>query len=182
MTQPTRIMLDIETLGTGHDAAIVQIGACRFDLDGTRNEFTCHVSLTSADLGIIDGSTVGWWMTQDDAARRSVFAPEGGGASLESALRAFFEWCRKAPITEVWANAPTFDCALVRDAARRTALDAGNVYVVPWSFREERCYRTLYAIAGGERAVPTVAHDALADAVAQATYAAAALRRLGVRV
>ena len=64
------IMLDLETMGTGTQAAIVAIGAVEFDLEKgiLGEEFYRTVDLSSSIScgGIIDADTVLWWMQQSE--------------------------------------------------------------------------------------------------------------------
>lgn len=42
------IMLDLETMGNGPDAAIIAVGACKFDTIGVLDTYYCVVDLTSS--------------------------------------------------------------------------------------------------------------------------------------
>ena len=71
----TEIMLDLETMGLGPDAAIVAIGAVAFDTSTLAIDpckFFVAVDLESSvrSGGVMDASTVMWWMQQDEVARR----------------------------------------------------------------------------------------------------------------
>ena len=69
------VMVDLETLGNTSTAAIIQIGACVFDTEGTGERFCATVSFESAlQWGDPTASTLEWWMEQSDAARKSVLA------------------------------------------------------------------------------------------------------------
>ena len=87
------VMLDLETMGNGPDSAIIAIGAVEFDLaeQKTGHGFYVHVDLESAVKagGVVDASTVLWWMKQGDQAR-SAFARQG--ERMEVALHLFSEW------------------------------------------------------------------------------------------
>lgn len=69
----TDVMLDLETMGQGPDAAIVAIGAVSFDLEAGKlgSEFYTVVDLTSSVEagGKMDPSTVLWWLQQSEQAR-----------------------------------------------------------------------------------------------------------------
>jgi len=73
--------------------------------------------------------------------------------------------------TIVWGNDPAFDCVILEDLYRTLwSCDA------PWRFYNRRCVRTYRSLPGAElvpRAMPTVAHDPLADAIAQAQHVCA---------
>jgi len=64
------IMLDLETMGNGNNAAIIAIGAVKFDQDITDRFYKTIDLDSSVDVGLeIDPSTVLWWMKQGDDAR-----------------------------------------------------------------------------------------------------------------
>jgi exodeoxyribonuclease VIII len=60
------VMVDLETMGNGPAAAIVAIGAVEFDPDTGQlgREFYREVDLEDSAFrgGVIDASTVLWWM------------------------------------------------------------------------------------------------------------------------
>lgn len=159
------IMIDIETLGTSANSVILSIGAVAFDENGLTNEFYTNVNIDSClEAGLkIEGRTLRWWMEQSDAARK-VFSLEG--SSLRDALvmlRDAFDWSD----TLVWANGTNFDLPILDTAYAACGLRS------PWVYNNVRDYRTLrYQLDNDEfnalRVRPTVAHDALADAKAQA--------------
>jgi len=171
------VMIDLETMGTGPRGAIVSIGAVLFDLNTGDLGASIHeqVSLKSCtDHGlVIDASTVLWWMKQKPEAQASwnVEFPKQLPAAL-GVLAALVNGAqtKKGRGVQVWANAPTFDCAILR-----SAYSAVN-YAVPWAYQDERCVRTLVALArdtGFEaKATPRtgVAHSALDDCLYQIEY------------
>lgn len=178
---PLHVMLDIETMGTRPGSAIASIGACTFGEGGTgRDCFEIAVTLVGQDrLGLtIDPETVLWWLGQSEPARDAL---RDGGAPLRDALAAFSAWLlnlrrlRGAAEIRIWGNGASFDPVLLEAAYR--AADAGPP---PWRYRQVRDLRTLLDLAGLDmRAFPSVvAHSALADAIAQATAAEAALKAL----
>lgn len=138
------LMIDIETMGTDTDAAIISIGAVRFDLEtGDVGAFAHEpVNLhTSVDVGMkIDPGTVLWWLRQSREAQDSwnVDSPKSlvSGLSVLSTLAKM-----EGGVYQVWANAPTFDCAILRTAFTKTGI------TVPWKYYSERCVRTLIGLA-----------------------------------
>jgi hypothetical protein len=83
------IMLDLETFGTGTNAAVVSIGACAFNIEtGEVNDvdvFHARIDLSkSRSPGVIDASTVEWWMRQNEEARMELLS--GMRFTLEDAL------------------------------------------------------------------------------------------------
>lgn len=175
------IMLDLETMGAGPDAAIVAIGAVTFDLDaGTIGErFYAPVDLSSSVAvgGVQDPGTVQWWLLQSDAARAEIVRP---GLQIASALDAFAVWVRREadPKTvKVWGNGAGFDAVILRRAYERAALAA------PWSHWNDRCYRTIKALHPEIKLVRIgTHHNAVDDAESQARHLMAMLRGCVVRV
>lgn len=170
----TDIMLDLETLSTAPDAAIVAIGACTFSTDGRtltegeRRTFYAPVDLESSQRhgGRIDAATVRWWMAQSDAARQVFSGKEG--IPLPAALLAFSAFCGTDDNIRIWGNGAAFDNIILRQAYQRCELPT------PWKYAGDRCFRTLKALRdfGSEYLVkPAVAHNALSDALAQAATA-----------
>jgi DNA polymerase III epsilon subunit-like protein len=164
-----RVMLDIETLGLEPGAAILSIGAVRFDAGQLGSTYTCSISLESCqDAGLdIDAGTLEWWLDQDDDAQDVLT----GGTDLEDALEHFTTWLGDPD--EVWANSPSFDCKILEHAYEAVGL------TVPWNFYQERDYRTLSKLpVAPEIDHDGVKHDALDDAMHQAHLAAATLKRI----
>jgi len=170
------VMIDIETLGTSHLAAIAAIGAVEFDPRSGRIDrgFYCHVDVEDAvRCGMrIEGSTVKWWLVQGDDARGELARPQRP-LSLAKALERLAIYLAGNVATEdthdalqVWAKGTSFDFGILRCAYDLTRQP------LPWRFWNERDYRTI------ARLVPAVeapardgtAHNALDDAIHQAQH------------
>ena len=67
------LMIDIETMGKEHDAAILSISACYFDRKTSEigEKFDQQINLENSLKGgrTICASTLLWWLEQDDKAR-----------------------------------------------------------------------------------------------------------------
>lgn len=161
------VMLDLETMGSGPTAAIVAIGAVKFEPEaGVLGEtFYGVVDLqSSVDVGLgIDPNTVLWWLKQSDAARAAVALP---GRPLRDILIEFARWIPAE--ARVWGNGAAFDNVVLSSAYRACGMPP------PWSFRNDRCYRTLCALNADVPLAPpaptAIAHHARDDAVAQARH------------
>lgn len=165
----SRVMVDIETLGTKPGHAILSVGAVRFDSGGLGDEFYRSVSLESCqDAGLeIDANTLEWWLGQDDA----VTGVLTGGDELTEVLEDFAAFYGTSE--EIWAFSPSFDCDILAEAYEAVGI------VPPWNYYEERCCRTLAALPiwpdvdqDGDK------HDALDDAKYQARQTVDALRAI----
>lgn len=154
-----RIMVDIETLGVTPGSAILSIGAVRFDEDGIGEPYYREISLKSCqDAGLeIDADTLEWWLDQADAVTDVL----SGGDPLEEVLEEFSGYYHDTE--EIWANSPSFDCALLESAYDAVGLTE------PWEFYETRDLRTIRSLpCAVEVEREGVAHNALDDARYQA--------------
>lgn len=171
----THVMIDLETLGTGMNAPLLEIGAVRFGITGIGESFSALIDLDSCfDLGArADGGTIAWWMQQSDQARNHV---TGGLArkDITRALNEFAQWLGYAPDPKVWSNGANFDIPLI-DQWNRIAK-------VPtmWKFWNARDTRTLFEAAGYRPPKRVTAHTAVADATVQAEDVIAAWKKLGI--
>lgn len=181
MSGTTHISLDLETLGTGSNAAIVSIGAVEFHAHGVGRAFHQNVTFTSAVAhGFVDGDTIRWWLGQSDAARQSLVS--GSAQDLPEVLYGLNEWVQAmTPNGDVrlWGNGASFDCVVLENAYKRAGIDPF------FTFRQHRDLRTLLSLVPENSrklmwASPTVAHDALSDATAQALTICNAYKYLGV--
>lgn len=168
-------MLDLETFGTGNDAAIVSIGAVKFTADKILEEF--HVGVdpaTCTAVGLtIEARTVEWWMHPDrDAARAALQALET--VDIGSALVGLSTWAGN-DIEAIWGNGATFDNVILRSAYRACGMD----YPVP--FWRDRCYCTFKSMAPGIELVREgTHHDALDDARSQTRHLQEIAAHLGL--
>lgn len=158
------VMLDLETMSTGPNAAIVAIGAVAFDpvTKQMGEEFYASVDLKSAmDAGgVVDASTVYWWLAQSRKAQEALYI---GKRELRAVLTDFADYCISLDKDLcVWGNGATFDNVILSSAYRATGLER------PWSYRGDRCFRTIKALFPGFVYAPSevggVAHNALDDA------------------
>ncbi len=170
------LMIDIETLGTHSDAAILSIGAAMFDRHtgeiGDTFHRRCKPDLERRSMTF---DTFRFWMEQGDEARLGLFDDEAPSlAWILGDLHAFWKHnCDDE--TTVWAMPPSFDLVILEDALQQEEFEC------LWPHWQTRCMRTLCDIAGiakEDRVKAEVAHDALADAIAQAKTAALAFQRI----
>ena len=160
------IMLDLETLGTVASAAIMSIGACRFDLaTGAVDDsgFYASISIESnLDYGRrIQEDTLLWWLKQEVAAQ-NVF--HESKEHLVTALGLLSEFIGNNDYT-VWSNGADFDIPMLAHAYNQVQLE------MPWKFWNSRCFRTYKNLPGAKdiRAPALgVKHNALSDAYQQA--------------
>lgn len=161
------IMIDLETLSTSSNAAIVSIGAVEFDeILGITNTFYVNIDIQSClNKGLeVSGSTIKWWMKQDKEAKRALFTDP---VSLKEALIEFKTWIVAGPKNiQVWGNGAAFDNVVLKNAYSKFNSEA------PWHYTADRCYRTMKCSFPNFDMDTTdgVAHNALDDARWQAEY------------
>lgn len=190
------IMVDLETMATTADAAIVSIGAVKFDLSSDRvsdEGFYASISLQSNidyHRVISEDTLVNFWMDDNKTGpdARKVFKEHKQG--IDDALAAFTLWCadgvedeRQASIImkdrRVWSNGANFDEPILAHALTHCRLP------IPWSFWNVRCVRTWKNLPGAKDVVvPRVGvhHNALADALTQAALVQAIYRKLFIKM
>jgi len=173
-------MVDCETWGTNNEAVIISIGAVLFDpyAQHTVGE-SFHVAIDPSSCTFYglkpDMTTIMWWMGEErDEARKTHMEQEQ--IDLASALDGFISWFGEDK--PVWGYGAVFDNVILRSAFRLVGLKC------PWSFRNDRCFRTFTYLAplvprptnGG------VVHHALDDAKSQAYWLQAIRLALGCSV
>ena len=155
-----QVMVDIETLSSASDAAIVSIGACMFDLDKDAE----YASPDDAFIVGVDPDyytepcphphfrintrTMKWWSEQSQDAKDSLQINQM--SNISDAMDHFYVWLAeqgfekdshptKPGAAHIWAKPPSFDLVILRHAAAHCY---GNTNEVPWHYRQETCART----------------------------------------
>jgi len=172
------VMIDLETLGTTPDAAILSIGAVRFDLYSDRIDNEGFYSSVSIDSNTEHGrriseSTLLWWM-QQSADAQAVF--HEAKTILGGALMDLREWLGDASELRVWSNGADFDIAMLSHAFQSVLGED-----TPWKFYNNRCVRTYKTLPGAKDVkFPKIgtAHRALDDAINQARQVQAIYKAL----
>lgn len=177
------IMIDMETLGVSVYSPIISIAAVFFEIDGSVGKtFYRVVDLKSAlSHGQVEPSTLAWWMSQSDEARKIFSDP--GAISLELVLRdldAFITEEDNSESVKVWGNGSSFDNAILAQAYRDFGIS------LPWRFRNDRDVRTIVDLAKCLKSIDPlklairegVYHNALADALFQVQCVSIAYRVL----
>jgi DNA polymerase III epsilon subunit-like protein len=175
----TDVMLDLETLGLRPGSVILSIGAIAFDpeaytldREGAFYEKVLRKPQEAAGLRV-DPDTVAWWAKQNKAAYEAATV---GAKSPEAVFLAFSEWYKLIGATEIWACGANFDIPLLDEAMQAFGLRA------PWHYQAPRDVRTVCDLAGGKLgsfgSVNPLQHDALQDAIFQATEVMLAIRKL----
>lgn len=161
----TDVMVDIETLDTTPNAVILSIGAVAFNRAGVIDTFYTNISLKDnlKHNRTISEDTFYWWMSQDKQAGKVLGE---NPTTMYLALHRFLEFMRSngdIRKLRLWGNGAAFDNVILRDALSQITLGGAEV----WKFYNDMCFRTYVKMNNIERVRPTVAHDALSDALAQ---------------
>ncbi len=169
------VMIDLETLSTLGDAAVIQIAARAFDPE-TDEMGAAFCEFVSKPVGHIDPLTVAWWLQNPSAA--AIGAGMSNGVPTGAACLGLCQWFAGlgVEVVQVWCHGgidfPWLEYAFAKSGCGR----------LPWSYNLHRDTRTVYAVApGGMPDVPPDpdhAHDARYDCVRQITQLRGALRSL----
>ena len=156
------IMLDLETLDTVATAKVLQIGAV--NILKPHHTFVATINVASQQDYFTTESveTRAFWAKQPQELRDQIFSGEW---HIADALRRLAAWFPK--------DAKVFSYGAAMDVA---ILDYHySMHDIPraWSYRDARCFRTIYEQAKVrmpdlEKATPLIPHNALEDAIAQA--------------
>lgn len=167
------LAIDLETLSTDPSGVILTVGLAFFS-DESDDLKSSQVTLPvqpQLDLGrTVEARTLGWWLSQDGAARESIagaFNADGqastGRARLTEGLRGITHLFGLFNPERVWGNGSDFDNAMLASLFTTVGIE------LPWKFWQNRDMRTLMEqFPEYERVRPDVSHNAQHDAIAQA--------------
>lgn len=172
------LMIDIETLSTNNDAAIIAIGVATFRGDtpdeNISDEFLIDPRYAPGHRG---ADTFKWWEMQDPG----VFAHATSGTDTpEEAIEKFEDFYHTHRPKHIWANSPQFDLVILRTLYHALGKEA------PFHYNRERDFRTLKDLAKNYKIDYSAAykgrikqkHNAQSDALCQAAAAQLILDRM----
>lgn len=169
------VMVDIETMSTEKNAAIMSIGAVKFDVAGQSSRddllngetYYSNISLESNEKfgRHISASTISWWFKQSKEAQIALF--EEPILPLNTALVKYRMWLEKCNADRYYANDPDFDIVILNDGFAAVGDRS------PFAYYQHRSVRTTIELAyPHDEPMPNietgVAHNALDDAIKQA--------------
>jgi hypothetical protein len=163
----TDIMIDLETLATSPDAAILTIGAVKFDPFGkdieepAMDSFYVRVDLDSCDeIGLVTSDdTIAWWSNQSKEAQEEAFGTDNR-LHIREAFDKLYKFCWGAK--RVWSNGAGFDIVICDHVYKK--LNKAS----PWNFWQARDVRTAFDLGIDPKRPTVTAHHALQDAYNQA--------------
>ena len=159
------IMLDLESLGTRPDCAILTLGAIKFNpyvLDSFGDSLYLRIDVNEQlALGReVQEDTLTWWSNQAEDVREEALG-EGNRVSLTEMYRQLNRFCVGA--TNIWCQGPAFDIVILENIYRQMG------WPTPWQFWQIRDSRTLFGVHGDPREKNKAGlHNALEDCVSQA--------------
>lgn len=158
-------MIDVETLSTKPDAAIIQLAAVMFNFSNNETETFCmNCSIqSSVELGLsVDKDTLVWWKNQPKEVLKSV---TDNPHPIQTVFQKFDEFLGENKSSIVfWCNGMNFDYPVIESTCR--ALDRP----VFWKYWNLRDARTVYSVFGlNMKEFPRVGnyHNALDDCLTQ---------------
>lgn len=170
MERDNHILIDLETLGLQQDAAIIAIGAVRFDPRTGQLMDKFHANIlwdTALRYGKAEPNTVAWWQGQSGAAKDALLDPEQ--RDIDTVFDEFIEWMGADPV--VWGNGACFDLGKLEHLCE----SSGRPH--PWFYRDTRDVRTidqlgreLLGYGAADQTFVGVKHHPVDDAMNTATY------------
>lgn len=168
MSRLLNVMLDLETMSTASNAAIVSIGAVKFSLnDDSPNPvvdtfYTTVDAKSCAAVGLeISKATVEWWAKQPRSVMDSL---RKDAIPLAEALTKFSKWYGSTSLP-TWGCGASFDNVIMGNAYEAVKLNR------PWKYWHDRCYRTMKEIVKlPEDVRQGTYHNALDDALHQTNH------------
>jgi hypothetical protein len=165
------IMIDLETLSSNSNAAVIQIGAVAFGLAHIGPEFKATIDIADAmKYGEVSPSTLKWWMSQSDSARTSAMSGTTPLVDALHDLNAFIE--AQGKDVQFWAHA-TFDFPVIMNAYNACGVKPAIPYK---KMRDLRTLEMFWSDFIAWEAREGTHHDALDDAKFQASHAQLMLR------
>lgn len=176
MIGPPDCMVDIETVGTAHNAAILSIAAVRFDSLSRSDSIKTLEILIDVDscfnAGLSwDEGTIKWWSQQSKEIQFKAFEQQPR-ISLTEALDQLSHFVSGS--SRLWCQGMNFDPVILESAYIATDK------FLPWKYWQWRDSRTLMSMFRNLPKKDSNAHDALYDAVWQAKIVQDCIKRLGV--
>lgn len=166
------LMIDLETLSTSNNAAVVTMAAIKFDPHADYSKLTVdqlppnqvyykRIDLDSClKIGLITNEqTIEWWGTQPKEAQDEAFGDNGDRISIDEAMRELnkFSFGIKKP----WSHGSCFDLMIIEEICKRLELG------IRWKFYDIRDTRTIFDLGVDPKMPKADKHHALHDAFRQ---------------
>lgn len=185
------VMIDLETLSTHTNAAIIEIGAVEFNKETGEVGEKFNVIIEPSDWckndRHVDGETIQWWFKQTNDARKRFVTKQKDieyctlKLALEK-LRYFIMDCDTVDDDKdvvVWGNGSTMDITILESAYEYFDIE------IPWKFWSVNDVRTivdLNPIVKTETKFNTgIQHSAVGDCLHQIKYLTNTIKTLNVK-
>ena len=171
------LMLDLESLGTRPDCAILTLGVVKFDpytVDKFGDSLYLRIDVDEQlALGReVQEDTLTWWGRQADDVREEALGEENR-VSLDKLYRDLNRFC--VGVGNIWCQGPAFDIVILENIYRQKG------WPTPWQFWQIRDSRTLFGVHGDPREKGKAGlHNALEDCISQAQGVQEIYRRLKI--
>jgi len=173
-------MIDLETLGTTPDCAVLTIGGVKFDpnlIHKPTQEFYYRFEVNEQlDKGRTTlESTLEWWGKQDEEVREEALG-DGNRTPVIEVLQALNKWC--VGVDAIWCQGPAFDICILENLYRQYD------HHIPWAFWKIKDSRTLFGIMPKDprKEFDFAAHNALEDCKVQAICVQHTIKELGLTI
>lgn len=171
MSAPTKkyqdFMIDIETTGVKPGCKVLSIAVVPL-FENYKNIFYEKIAANKYPVSDFhsNNQTMEWWQKQDVVVRTTAFSGIHSPVEVITKLSEYFaSFTGDAGAIRVWGNGASFDVPILEYIYDYYQLP------YPWSYRASMCYRTAKELFSWiPFTKPTIAHDALEDARAQATH------------
>lgn len=136
------MMIDIETLNTKRDSAIISMGYLMFSRDKlgemSKEKLVCIDPFSHEGYGTrsISWSTLKFHLSLPQETHQYLL--EGNEVSLMKALTDLSSYIEKHQPQEIWANGICFDITILEDCFEMMEVP------IPWKFNQVRDARTIY--------------------------------------
>lgn len=173
-------MIDLETLGTKPNTAILTIGAIKFDPftnNEPHNPLYLHVDVDEQTETLersVDQNTLDWWQQQKDSVREEAFRQDNR-INLDNVTKKLNKWC--VGVEYLWCHGPLFDYCILENLYTQLGKP------IPWSFWQIRDSRTLFGMMTKDprTEIQEELHNALADSYYQAKCVQTAYQHFKVK-
>ena len=172
-------MVDLETLGTRPDAAILTVGAIKFDPHSDSEPYEGRYWRLNVDeqtaLGrTVDEGTIEWWGRQAPEIRDEALG-DTDRVIIADFAKEFNKWC--VGLDQLWCQGPLFDYAIIQNLYEQARTP------VPFNYWQIRDSRTLFDLMPEDprKSMQNSLHNALADCYYQAKCVQQVFKQLGVK-
>ena len=183
------VMIDIETLSTHKNAAIIEISAVEFNKETGEIGETFDLLIDQKDWSNndrhIDGETIQWWFKQSDEARKRFTEKQenveyGSLYTALCGLSYFIMDCDSIDDDKnvvVWGNGASFDIAILESAYNFFNKE------IPWKFWSVNDVRTIVDLKPSIKSkckFKGIKHSAVDDCKHQIKYLTETIKSLGI--